>query len=54
MLKTLIKKTKLNFEIQKIILNAGWLLFDKFIRLMFGLLVGVWIARYLGLGHMVS
>ena len=50
MLKTLIKKTKLNFEIQKIILNAGWLLFDKFIRLMFGLLVGVWIARYLGPG----
>ncbi|HFI7967927.1 TPA: flippase [Escherichia coli] len=50
MLKTLIKKTKLNFEIQKIILNAGWLLFDKFIRLMFGLLVGVWVARYLGPG----
>ncbi|MDD8344964.1 flippase [Escherichia coli] len=44
------KKTKLNFEIQKIILNAGWLLFDKFIRLMFGLLVGVWVARYLGPG----
>ncbi|EAW1721605.1 flippase, partial [Salmonella enterica subsp. indica] len=28
--------------------NAGWLLFDKFVRLAFGLFVGVWVARYLG------
>lgn len=28
--------------------NITWLFFDKFIRLGVGLLVGVWIARYLG------
>ncbi len=28
--------------------NISWLFFDKFIRLGVGLLVGVWIARYLG------
>lgn len=48
MLSKLTKKININFEIKKIISNAGWLLFDKFVRLMFGLLVGVWVARYLG------
>jgi|SRR6267142_446055 len=28
--------------------NSGWLLFDKLIRAALGLLVGVWVARYLG------
>lgn len=28
--------------------NAGWLVADKLIRLGLGLIVGVWIARYLG------
>ena len=28
--------------------NSGWLLFDKVIRLLLGLLVGAWVARYLG------
>ena len=28
--------------------NSGWLLFDKLVRLMLGLLVGAWVARYLG------
>lgn len=28
--------------------NTGWLLFDKVIRLLLGLLVGAWVARYLG------
>jgi PST family polysaccharide transporter len=32
----------------KIINNIGWMLFDKVIRMGVGLLVGVWIARYLG------
>jgi len=32
----------------KIIDNIGWLFFDKILRLGVGLLVGVWIARYLG------
>lgn len=50
MLDRLTQKININFEIKKIISNAGWLLFDKFIRLIFGLLVGVWVARYLGPG----
>lgn len=32
----------------KIVDNMGWLLFDKVLRMGVGLLVGVWIARYLG------
>lgn len=28
--------------------NSGWLLLDKLVRMLFGLLVGAWIARYLG------
>jgi len=32
----------------KILDNMGWLFFDKILRMGVGLLVGVWIARYLG------
>ena len=32
----------------KVVDNIGWLFFDKVLRLGIGLLVGVWIARYLG------
>lgn len=32
----------------KIINNVGWLFFDKILRMGVGLLVGVWVARYLG------
>lgn len=35
-------------NLQKVINNTGWLLFDKFSRLGVGLIVGVWVARYLG------
>lgn len=31
--------------------NFGWLIFDKGIRLSLGLLIGAWIARYLGPGQ---
>ena len=34
--------------LQKILANTGWLFIDKIIRMGVGLLVGVWIARYLG------
>ena len=37
-----------NPNIQKIVSNSSWLLFDKFIRMGLGLLVSVWVARYLG------
>ncbi|WP_200874893.1 flippase [Desulfonatronum thiodismutans] len=32
----------------KILDNIGWLFFDKILRMGVGLLVGVWVARYLG------
>jgi O-antigen/teichoic acid export membrane protein len=32
----------------KIVDNIGWLFFDKILRMGVGLVVGVWIARYLG------
>lgn len=34
--------------LQKILGNTGWLLADKALRMGLGLLVGVWVARYLG------
>jgi O-antigen/teichoic acid export membrane protein len=35
-------------NLQKIISNTGWLFADKIIRMGAGLIVGVWVARYLG------
>jgi len=32
----------------KILDNMGWLFFDKILRMGVGLIVGVWVARYLG------
>lgn len=34
--------------LQKILANTGWLFIDKIIRMGVGLLVGIWVARYLG------
>jgi len=34
--------------LQKTIGNTGWLLFDRVTRIIIGLTVGAWIARYLG------
>ena len=34
--------------LQKALTNTGWLLGDKILRMGVGLLVGVWVARYLG------
>jgi PST family polysaccharide transporter len=35
-------------NLQKILTNTGWLFGDKFLRMGVGLIVGVWVARYLG------
>lgn len=35
-------------ELQKALTNTGWLFGDQILRMGVGLLVGVWIARYLG------
>jgi PST family polysaccharide transporter len=34
--------------LQKTIGNTGWLLFDRVLRIVIGLTIGAWIARYLG------
>lgn len=37
-----------DFSLKKYINNTSWLLMDKFVKLTLGLLVGVWVARFLG------
>ena len=34
--------------VASILKNSGWLFFDKFARLVLGVTVGAWVARYLG------
>jgi len=36
------------FNLQAILGNSGWLFADKVLRMGVGLLVGVWVTRYLG------
>ena len=43
-------KQKFSPDFQQIVGNTAWLLGDKFLRMALGLLVGVWVARYLGPG----
>jgi polysaccharide transporter, PST family len=55
MLNTLIQRLPLFLRsrlesrenLQKIISNVGWLFIDRIVRMGFGLIVGVWVARYL-------
>lgn len=44
----IIKRIENRPGLVKILGNIGWLFFDKILRMGVGLLVGVWIARYLG------
>ncbi len=41
-------KQKLSPNLLKIIGNTGWLFTEKIVQMFLGLLVGVWITRYLG------
>ena len=44
-----IKKRLTNRPVlQKILKNVGWLTFDRFFQLVVSVLIGVWVARYLG------
>jgi PST family polysaccharide transporter len=38
----------INTEYKKILKNIGWLFFDRVFRMGMGLVVGAWVARYLG------
>lgn len=46
--KMLVERYKFSSNAKKISFNIGWLFFDKVFRLGVGLVVSVWIARYLG------
>ena len=35
-------------QLQKVIGNTGWLMFDRVLRIVIGLTIGAWVARYLG------
>jgi len=35
-------------QLQKTIGNTGWLLCDRILRMVIGLTIGAWVARYLG------
>ncbi|MDH3318980.1 MAG: flippase [Betaproteobacteria bacterium] len=34
--------------VQAVLANSGWLMAEKVLRMIFGVLVGAWVARYLG------
>jgi len=36
------------FNFQGVLVNTGWLMADRLLRMVVGLLVGAWVARYLG------
>ncbi|WP_121812098.1 flippase [Mucilaginibacter kameinonensis] len=44
----LYKKISSVTDMKKMASNAFWLFFDRFLRLGVGLIVGIWVARYLG------
>ncbi len=43
-----LSKLKSRSGLRAIIANTGWLFFDQILRMGLGLVVGVWVARYLG------
>ncbi|HHY0530097.1 TPA: flippase [Vibrio parahaemolyticus] len=45
---TISQRLYANHSLLAAIKNSGWLMFDKLIRLLLGLLVSAWVARYLG------
>jgi len=46
--KSILNKFENSASFKAILENIGWLFFDKFLRMGVGLIVGLWVARYLG------
>ena len=44
----LVKKFQSHKSLKSIVTNIGWLFIDRILRMGVGLIVGVWVARYLG------
>src|SRR5271167_2378733 len=42
------RKLEERTKIRSALANTGWLFLDRFLRLGAGLLISVWVARYLG------
>jgi polysaccharide transporter, PST family len=47
-LENLMEKFTISETFRKIILNTGWLFIDKIVRILFGVIVSIWVARFLG------
>jgi len=43
-----LKNIKKNKGLMKYLKNISWLFFEKILRMIIGLLIGIWVARYLG------
>ena len=48
LLPAFIKRNRTTFRTYKILDNIAWLFLDNILRMGVGLLIGVWVARYLG------
>lgn len=47
-LKSTLEKLQKHSTIKKVLKNVGWLTLDRFLQLIISVLVGIWVARYLG------
>ncbi len=45
---TKLKSYKNNLGLMKYFKNTSWLFLEKILRMVVGLFVGIWVARYLG------
>ncbi len=50
-LRTFCEQLGQRAAVKSAIINTGWMALDRVIRLIGGLLIGVWVARYLGPGQ---
>lgn len=49
--RPLARRLQQSLHLQKILANTGWLFANKILRLVLGVTVGAWVARYLGPGR---
>jgi O-antigen/teichoic acid export membrane protein len=47
-IRDLFQRFPVSETLRKVILNTGWLFIDKLVRILFGIVVSIWVARYLG------
>jgi O-antigen/teichoic acid export membrane protein len=47
-LKRIIHSTKTHQGFRRHFANISWIFFERILRLVVGLFIGIWVARYLG------